>query len=68
MPDAAKGLVILRIPTSAEEGPLPVIQGSRDATVLVGMAGFVVGATEVVDAELWLRVETATDVGREESP
>jgi transposase len=41
---------------------LPVIQGSRDATVLVGMPGFVVGATEVVDGELWLRVETTADV------
>lgn len=39
-----------------------MIQGSRDATVLVGMPGFVVGATEVVDGELWLRVETTADV------
>jgi len=41
---------------------LPVIQGSRGATVLVGMPGFVVGATELVDGELWLRVETTADL------
>jgi transposase len=41
---------------------LPVIQGSRDATALVGMPGFVVGAQQVVDGELWLRVETTADV------
>ena len=39
-----------------------MIQGSRDATVLVGMPGFVVGASEVVDGELLLRVETTADV------
>jgi transposase len=41
---------------------LPVIQGSRGATVLVGMPGFVVGAGEVVDGELWLGVETTADL------
>ena len=41
---------------------MPVIQGSRGATALVGMPGFVVGAQELVDGELWLYVETATDV------
>lgn len=41
---------------------MPVIQGSRGATVLVGMPGFVVGATSVVDGELWLRVETTADL------
>ena len=41
---------------------MPVIQGSRGATMLVGMAGFVVGAQELVDGELWLFVETAADV------
>jgi transposase len=30
--------------------------------MLVGMAGFVVGAQELVDGELWLFVETAADV------
>ncbi|MBA2337908.1 MAG: ISL3 family transposase [Acidimicrobiia bacterium] len=39
-----------------------MIQGSRGATVLVGMDGFVVGAQEVIDGELWLFVETTTDV------
>src|SRR5680860_318655 len=48
--------------TSAEEKPLSVIQGSRGATALVGMPGFVVGAEEVVDGELWLFVETSADV------
>lgn len=41
---------------------MPVIQGSRGATVLVGMAGFVVGAEQLVDGELWLYVETTADV------
>jgi transposase len=41
---------------------LPVIQGSRGATVLVGMPGFVVGAEEIFDGELWLYVETTADV------
>ncbi len=41
---------------------MPVIQGSRGATALVGMPGFVVGAEEVVDGELWLYVETTADV------
>ncbi|MDF1595101.1 MAG: transposase [Acidimicrobiia bacterium] len=39
-----------------------MIQGSRGATVLVGMPGFVVGAQQLVDGELWLFVETVTDV------
>ncbi len=39
-----------------KERPLPAIQGSRDATALVGMPGFVVGAQ--VDGEPWLYVET----------
>ena len=60
--DAGKGLVILRNVRLQKERPLPVIQGSRGATVLVGMDGFVVGAQEVVDGELWLFVETEADV------
>lgn len=41
-----------------KEKPLPVIQGSGGATALVGMPGFVVGAHQLVDGELWrLRVE-----------
>lgn len=44
-----------------KERPLPVIQGSRGATVLVGMPGFVVGAQQLVDGELWLFVETTAD-------
>ena len=36
--------------------------GSRGATALVGMSGFVVGAEHVVDDELWLFVETNADV------
>lgn len=39
-----------------------MIQGSRGATVLVGMPGFVVGAQELVAGELWLYVETTVDV------
>jgi len=45
-----------------KERPLPVIQGSRDATALVGLPGFVVGAHQLVDGELWLYVETTADV------
>lgn len=41
---------------------MPVIQGSGAVTMLVGMPGFVVGATQLVDGELWLRVETTADV------
>ena len=41
---------------------MSVIQGSRGATVLVGMPGFVVGAQELVAGELWLYVETTVDV------
>ncbi len=41
---------------------MPVIQGSRGATALVGMVGFVVGAEQVVDGELWLYVETTADL------
>ncbi|CAN5314496.1 hypothetical protein BH24ACT7_BH24ACT7_25810 [soil metagenome] len=41
---------------------MPVIQASRGATVLVGMDGFVVGAQEMVDGELWLFIETTADV------
>jgi transposase len=41
---------------------LPVIQGSRGATALVGMPGFVVGAEQLVDGELWLHVETTADL------
>lgn len=43
---------------------MPVIQSSCGATVLVGMDGFVVGAQEIVDGELWLFVETTADVTR----
>ncbi|MEX0757419.1 MAG: hypothetical protein WD204_05675 [Acidimicrobiia bacterium] len=32
---------------------MSVIQGSRGATLLVGMDGFVVGAQQLVDGELW---------------
>ncbi|HLF43067.1 MAG TPA: ISL3 family transposase [Acidimicrobiia bacterium] len=39
-----------------------MIQGSRGATVLVGMPGFVVGVQELVEGELWLYVETTADV------
>jgi len=38
------------------------IQGSRGATMLVGLAGFAAGAAELVDGELWLWVETVADV------
>ena len=41
---------------------MSVIQGSQGATALVGMAGFVVGAQELVDGEWWLYVETTADV------
>ena len=41
---------------------MSVIQGSRGATVLVGMPGFVVGAQELVADELWLFVETTADL------
>jgi len=60
--DAGKGLAILRNVRLQKERPLPVIQGSRGATVLVGMDGFVVGVEEIVDGELWLFIETTTDV------
>ena len=43
---------------------MSVIEGSRGATVLVGMAGFVVGAQQVVDGELWLFAETDRRLGR----
>ncbi len=39
-----------------------MIQGSRGATVLVGMPGLVVGVQELVAGELWLFVETIADV------
>jgi len=35
---------------------------SEGATALLGMDGFVVGAQLEVDGELWLMVETTTDV------
>lgn len=57
-----KGPAILRIERLQKERPLSVIQGSRGATVLVGMAGFVVGAQELVAGELWLYVETTAEV------
>ena len=41
---------------------MSVIQGSRAATTLVGMPGFVVGAHDIIAGELWLYVETTTDV------
>jgi transposase len=41
---------------------LSVIQGSRGATTLVGMPGFVVGAHDIVAGELWLYVETTVDI------
>lgn len=40
---------------------MSVIDGSRGATALVGLAGFVVGAHELVDNEWWLFVETDAD-------
>ena len=43
-----KGPAILRIARLQKERPLSVIQGSRGATVLVGMPGFVVGAHNIV--------------------
>lgn len=54
--------MILRIVRLQKERSLSVIQGSRDATVLVGMPGFVVGAQELVAGELWLFVETTVDL------
>lgn len=57
-----KGPAILRIERLQKERPLSVIQGSRGATVLVGMPGFVVGAQELVEGELWLYVETTADL------
>ncbi len=53
--DAGEGLAILRNVHLQKERPLPVIQASGGATVLMGMDGFVVGAQELVDGELWLR-------------
>lgn len=41
---------------------MSVIEGSRGATALVGMAGFVVGVQELVDGEWWLYVETDADL------
>jgi transposase len=38
------------------------IQGSRDATMLVGLAGLAAGVCELVDGEWWLWVETVADV------
>jgi transposase len=40
---------------------LTVVHGSESATALVGMAGFVVGAQELIDGEWWLYVETTAD-------
>lgn len=40
---------------------MSVIQGSRGATALVGMPGFMVGAQQVVEGELWLYAETTVD-------
>ena len=37
---------------------MSVIQGSRGATVLVGLPGLVVGAQQVIDGELWLFAES----------
>lgn len=41
---------------------MTVINGSQGATALVGMAGFVVGAQELIDGEWWLYVETTADL------
>ena len=41
---------------------MTVINGSRGATALVGMAGFVVGAEELIGEEWWLYVETTADL------
>ena len=41
---------------------MSVIDGSRGATALVGLPGFVVGAQELVDDEWWLFIETDADV------
>lgn len=38
-----------------------MIDGSRGATALVGLPGFVVGAHELIDNEWWLLVETDAD-------
>ena len=59
-----KGPAILRIGRLQKERPLSVIQGSRGATILVGMPGFVVGAHDIVAGELWLYVETTRRCGR----
>ncbi len=40
---------------------MTVMHGSQGATALVGMAGFVVGAQELIDGEWWLYVETTAD-------
>lgn len=41
---------------------MTVIDGSRGATALVGLPGFVVGAHELIDDEWWLYVETEADL------
>lgn len=41
---------------------MSVINGSQDATALVGLPGFVVGVQQLVDGEWWLYVETTADV------
>lgn len=41
---------------------MSVIDGSRGATALVGLPGFVVGAQELIDGEWWLFIETIADV------
>jgi hypothetical protein len=48
-----------------KERPLSRIEGSRGATIatmLVGLAGFAAGVSELVDGELWPWVETVADV------
>jgi len=41
---------------------LAVINGSQDATALVGIAELVVGVQDVIEGEWWLYVETPADL------
>jgi len=40
---------------------LSIVEGSRGATVLIGLSGLVVGAQQEIDGELWLLIETTAD-------
>lgn len=39
-----------------------MVDGSSDATALLGMEGFVVRSMELIDGEWWLLVETTADI------